>query len=83
LKSVYKAAVSYLQQKEGCDHLVSKLPKTLGFAMGLDFRETALLLSPKNSLAFKQGMVFCLALGFHDVELSEADRNNTSPNSSV
>ena len=83
LKSVYKAAVTYLQQKEGYEHLVSKLPKNLGFAMGLDFRETALLLSQKNSLAFKQGMVFCLAVGFQDVELSEADRSNTPANSSV
>ncbi|CAB9516099.1 FACT complex subunit SPT16 [Seminavis robusta] len=83
LKSVYKSAVSYIQQKSGYEHLVSKLPKNLGFAMGLDFRETALLLTPKNALAFKQGMVFCLAIGFHDVELPEADRANTPEKSAV
>lgn len=83
LKSVYKAAVACIQQKGGFDHLVSKLPKNLGFAMGLDFREPTLLLTAKNPIAFKPGMVFCLSVGFQDVELSEADRSNTPSNSSV
>jgi nucleosome binding factor SPN SPT16 subunit len=83
LKAVYKAAVNCLNQKPGFEHLVDKLPKNLGFAMGLDFREPTLLLSPKNQIAFKQGMVFCLAVGFHDVELSEADRAATPSNSAV
>ena len=83
LKMVYKAAVSYLQQRSGFEHLAEKLPKNLGFAMGLDFREATMLLSEKNKIAFKEGMVFCLSIGFHDVELSEADRGNTHDKSSV
>ena len=83
LKSVYKAAVAYLKQKSGFEHLAEKLPKNLGFAMGLDFREPTLLLTTKNQIAFKQGMVFCLSVGFQDVELTEADRSSTSGNSAV
>jgi len=83
LKSVYKAAVAYLKQKSGFEHLAEKLPKNLGFAMGLDFRESSLLLTAKNQIAFKKGMVFCLSVGFQDVELSESDRAATPEKSSV
>jgi nucleosome binding factor SPN SPT16 subunit len=81
LKAVYKAAVRYLQENDH-EHLVERLPKNLGFASGLDFRESSMLLTPKNTAVFKQGMVFCLAVGFQDLELSEADRsvvNDKSP----
>lgn len=82
LKSVHKAAVSFLQ-KAGRDDLVEKLPKNLGFAQGLEFRDSSLLLSPKNTVSFKQGMVFCLAVGFQDVELTEKDLDDTPKNSPV
>jgi nucleosome binding factor SPN SPT16 subunit len=82
LKAVYKAAVSYLQ-KNGHDDLVSKLPKTLGFAQGLDFRDATLTLSPKNGVTFKKGMVFCLSIGFQDLELTASDLSNTPDNSPV
>lgn len=83
LKSVYKAAMACIQAKKGFEHLVSKLPKNLGFAMGLDFREPTLLLTAKNPIAFKPGMVFCLSVGFQEVELTEAHRANTPSNSAV
>jgi len=57
LKSVYKAAVNYLK-RNGHEDLVDKLPKNLGFAQGLDFRDSTLLLSPKNSVTLRKGMVF-------------------------
>ena len=82
LNAVYKAAVSYLQ-KNGHDDLVGKLPKNLGFAQGLDFRDSTLTLSAKNKVPFKPGMVFCLAIGFNDLELAERDRENTPDNSPV
>ena len=82
LKQVMKAAVSFLT-KNGHDHLIEKLPKTLGFAQGLEFRDTNLTLSPKNNVTFKPGMVFCLALGFQDLELTTKDLEGTPNNSSV
>ncbi|KAG7353495.1 Xaa-pro dipeptidase [Nitzschia inconspicua] len=82
LKSVYKAAVSYLQ-KNGHGDLVSKLPKNLGFAQGLDFRDSTLTLSPKNGVTLKKGMFFCLSIGFQDLELTSSDLSNTPDNSPV
>lgn len=82
LKAVYKAAVKHLVDN-GRDDLVTKLPKNLGFAQGLDFRDTSLTLSAKNTVTFRKGMVFCLALGFQDLELSEDDLDNSSNNSPV
>jgi nucleosome binding factor SPN SPT16 subunit len=82
LKSVYKAAVSYLQ-KNGHEDLIPKLPKNLGFAQGLDFRDSTLTLSAKNGVTIKRGMVFCLAVGFQDLELTDRDLGSTPSNSSV
>lgn len=83
LKMVYRAAVELLQKRQGYEYLVNHLPKNLGFSMGLDFREMTMLLTSKNSLTFKQGMVFCLAIGFQNLELSESDRANTPSKSPV
>lgn len=82
LKSVYKAAVNYLK-KNGHEDLVDKLPKNLGFAQGLDFRDSTLLLSPKNSVTLRKGMVFCLSIGFQNLELTESNLKNTPSNSPV
>lgn len=82
LKAVYKAAVSYLK-KNGQEDLIEKLPKNLGFAQGLDFRDSTLLLSPKNSVTLRKGMVFCLSIGFQDLELSESCLSNTPDDSPV
>lgn len=82
LKSVYKAAVAYLK-KNGHEDFVSKLPKNLGFAQGLDFRDSTLLLSPKNSVTLRKGMVFCLSVGFQNLELTDSDLSNTPSNSPV
>lgn len=83
LKAVYKAAVSYLQAKKGFEYLAEHLPKTLGFCTGLDFRENNMLLSPKNQVTFKKGMVFCLSVGFQDLELTKSDRTTLSDKSPV
>lgn len=55
-------------------YMLECLPKTLGFGLGLDFREAALLLNSKNSHIFVPNMVFSLAVGFHNVPLGSADK---------
>jgi len=82
LKAAYKAAVNYLK-KNGHEKLIEKLPKNLGFAQGLDFRDSTLLLSPKNSVVFRKGMVFCLAVGFQNLELKESHLSSTPNDSPV
>lgn len=83
LKAVYKAAVSHIKERQGFEYLVEHLPKSLGFCIGLDFRESAMLLSPKNQVAFKKGMVFCLSIGFQNLPLSKADLASASDKSAV
>lgn len=47
----------------------SRLLKTdFPHQMGLEFRDSAYLLSAKNGRKLKSGMVFNLALGFQDLE---------------
>lgn len=82
-KAVYKAAVSHLKERKGYEYLVEHLPKNLGFCTGLDFRESAMLLSPKSQVTFKKGMTFCLSVGFQNLELSKADVASTVDKSSV
>lgn len=83
LKAVYKAAVSHLKERKGFEYLIEHLPKNLGFCTGLDFRESAMVMSPKSQVAFKKGMVFCLSVGFQNLELSKADLASTTDKSSV
>ena len=42
--------------------------------MGMEFRDSTYLLSPKNSRQLKANMVFCLSLGFQDLEDQEHKR---------
>jgi nucleosome binding factor SPN SPT16 subunit len=83
LKAVYKAAVAFLQERSGYEYLVDHLPKSLGYATGLDFRESAFSLTAKNPASFKKGMVFCLSLGFQNLDLSEPDLAATPDKSPV
>jgi nucleosome binding factor SPN SPT16 subunit len=42
--------------------------------MGMEFRDSTYLLSPKNSRQLKANMLFCLSLGFQDLEDQEHKR---------
>jgi nucleosome binding factor SPN SPT16 subunit len=83
LKEVYNAAVTYLKDEQSSKYLVQHLPKVLGFCTGLDFRESQMVLSSKNQATFKKGMVFCLSVGFQDLELSTSERAGLSDKSPV
>lgn len=82
LKFVYSTAVKYLKD-EGKEDLVSALPKTLGFGVGIDFRDTHLLLNKKNTVAFRPGMVFSLAVSFAGLKLNENARASINSKSAV
>jgi len=81
-KSAYNAAVKKLQYEKR-DDLVKCLPKNLGFSTGIDFRDGALLLSAKNAVIFRPGMVFNLSVGFSGVKLKDDDKAATSNKSAV
>lgn len=72
LKDVYETARNYLNKKDPA--LLSHLPKTLGFAIGIEFRDSSLVLNGTNNTPFEAGMVFNLSIGLHNVPLSEEDK---------
>ncbi|KAL7542241.1 hypothetical protein ACHAXR_011622 [Thalassiosira sp. AJA248-18] len=82
LKFVYAAAVKYLRD-EGKENLVSSLPKTLGFGVGIDFRDTNLLLNTKNTVTFRPGMVFSLAVSFAGLKLGEKVKASVNSKSAI
>ncbi len=46
---------------------------------GMEFRDSTYLLSPKNGRQLKANMVFCLSLGFQDLEDQDHKRYVTIP----
>lgn len=75
LKSVMEAAKKYLQERDAA--LLQHLPKNLGFAVGIEFRDATMLLNGTNSTVFKPGMIFNLSVGFHNIPLSDADKQGS------
>ena len=70
LKDVIMSARSFLTKKDST--LVPYLSKTLGFCMGLEFRDNTLVLNEKSEAKFADGMIFTLSVGLAAVPL-EAD----------
>lgn len=82
LKHVHAAAVKYLTEHDK-ESLVSSLPKTLGFGVGIDFRDPNLLLNTKNTVQFRPGMVFSLSVSFAGLKLSENARSSLNSKSAI
>ncbi|KAG9104453.1 FACT complex subunit spt16 [Ceratobasidium sp. 370] len=71
-KDVYTHAVSYIKQKK--PDLEKHFAKSVGFGMGLEYRDSSYLLSPKNSRQVKAGMIFNLSIGFSDLDEGEGKK---------
>jgi len=71
LRQVLEGAKSFLKKKDS--ELLNYLPKTLGFALGLEFRDNTMLLNATNTAKFAEGMVFNLSVGLHNIPLSKED----------
>jgi nucleosome binding factor SPN SPT16 subunit len=76
LKDVMEGAKNYLNKK--APELIENLPKTLGFAIGLEFRDSTMLLNSSNTTRFEVGMVFNLIVGFQNVLLTDEDKKGAS-----
>jgi nucleosome binding factor SPN SPT16 subunit len=76
LKDVLEAAKTYLKQKDAS--LLAYLPKSLGFVIGLEFRDASLVLNSSNSTKFSAGMVFQLSVGLHNVPLVKDEKKGAS-----
>lgn len=71
IKDVYNKAKQVLQKRD--ENLIAYLPKTLGFAIGIEFRDSSLLINNTNTTRFEPGMVFYLSIGLHNIPLTAAD----------
>ncbi|CAG5011929.1 unnamed protein product [Parnassius apollo] len=70
LSAVYEAGLE-LAKKEKPD-LVDNLTKSFGFAMGIEFRESSIVIGPKTSVVAKKGMVFNINIGLANLTNSAA-----------
>ncbi|KAK2190440.1 hypothetical protein NP493_80g05043 [Ridgeia piscesae] len=65
LSDVYQAAVDVVKAEKPA--YVEKMTKSVGFAMGIEFREGSLLISSKSTVTAKKGMLFNVSVGFSDL----------------
>ena len=72
LKDVLLAATKYIEAKDSS--LLQYLPKSLGFSIGLEFRDSTLVLNNTNTAKFAAGMMFNLSVGFHNIPLTQEER---------
>lgn len=70
LADVYKAAVEKVEQYD--KRLLEKFTPTVGFGMGIEFRESLFVLAPKSKQVARKNMIFNVALGFTGLENKEA-----------
>jgi nucleosome binding factor SPN SPT16 subunit len=75
VKNVFEGAKAFLRKRD--PELLNHLPKSLGFALGLEFRDSAMLLNGVNTNKFVPGMVFNLSVGLHNIPLSEEDKKGS------
>lgn len=66
MSSVYDHAVSTVKKQR--PELVDNMTKSIGFVMGIEFREGSLLLSGKTNIKIKKGMTFNINVGFSDLQ---------------
>jgi len=66
LSEVYSTVESYVKKEKPA--LLDKMTKTLGFVTGIEFRESSLVIGPKNNAVVQKGMVFNVNLGFSDLD---------------
>lgn len=65
IKDVHAAIIDKIRQDK--PELEQYFVKTLGFAIGIEFRESSYVIGPKCQRPIKKGMVFSLSLGFQDI----------------
>lgn len=78
-KDVLEAAKSFITAKE--PSLLANLPKSIGFAMGLEFRDPTMVLNANNNSKFATDMIFNLSIGFHNVPLESSDVSDSKSKS--
>ncbi|KZO99500.1 FACT complex subunit SPT16 [Calocera viscosa TUFC12733] len=68
-RDLYITAQNFLKERQ--PGLEANLVKSLGFATGIEFRDSAYLINAKNARVMHSDMVFCLSLGLQDLKDSK------------
>ncbi|XP_009615496.1 FACT complex subunit SPT16-like [Nicotiana tomentosiformis] len=66
LSAVYQAALEVVERD--APELINNLTKSAGTGIGLEFRESGLILNAKNEKVLREGMVFNVSLGFQNLQ---------------
>lgn len=74
IKDIYNKALAYIRNKR--PDLEQHFTKNAGFGMGIEFREGNFVLTGKNVRELKTNMVINLAIGFADLENTQAPAND-------
>jgi nucleosome binding factor SPN SPT16 subunit len=70
LNVVYQAGIKYAEKEKS--GLVANLTKNFGFATGIEFRESSLVIGPKTTVCARKDMVFNLNVGLSGLTNKEA-----------
>ncbi len=70
LCDVYESALSYAKKEKSS--LVDSLTKLFGFGMGIEFRESSIIIGPKCNAIVKKGMVFNVYVGLSPLTNKDA-----------
>ncbi|KAI1308574.1 FACT complex subunit SPT16 [Xylaria venustula] len=65
-KDVYNKALGYIKSKK--PDLEKHFVKNVGWGIGIESKDTSLILNGKNARSLKDGMTLCITTGFTDVE---------------
>ncbi|CAN4110891.1 unnamed protein product [Withania somnifera] len=66
VSAIYQAALAVVDRD--APELVNSMTKSAGTGIGLEFRESGLILNGKNDKLLRPGMVFNVSLGFHNLK---------------
>lgn len=70
LSEVYESGVEFAKKEK--PDLVDRLVKTFGFAIGIEFRESSLIIGPKCTAIARKNMVFNVCVGLAGLPNKEA-----------
>lgn len=70
ISSVYEAGLEYVKREKPA--VLDHLTKNFGFATGIEFRESSLLIGPKTTTVLRKGMVFNVNVGLSGLENKDA-----------
>ncbi|KAL7270396.1 FACT complex subunit spt16 [Rhizina undulata] len=65
-KEVYNKAIAYIKSKH--PELEKHFTKNIGSGIGIEVRDSQLMISPKSNRVLKDGMTLSVTLGFHELE---------------